>query len=176
MGHLVNDLLILASAETKGWKISRESVDMDTLLLDIYEKYEPLCLEKNFRPKLSLPEDALPVVSGDKERLGQILSILLDNAAAHSASAAGSVIEIKAVLSKHLLKISVIDHGTGIPDSKKGQVFERFYRADSSRKDKSHYGLGLSVAKELAHLHDGKLILTDTPGGGCTFTLQLPVS
>lgn len=176
MGHLVNDLLILASAETKGWKISRESVDMDTLLLDVYEKYEPLCLAKNFHLKLSLPDDALPSISGDKERLGQILSILLDNAAAYSAAPDGSVIEIQALALKRVLKIAVIDHGTGVPDSKKKQVFERFYRADSSRKDKSHYGLGLSVALELAHLHDGELLLTDTPGGGCTFTLQLPVS
>lgn len=175
MGRLVNDLLILASADTKGWQVSRESVDMDTLLLDISEQYEPLCRTKGLRLKLSLPEDALPQVMGDKERLGQIFSILLDNAVAYSASAEQPIIEIHALASRRCLRISITDHGAGIPDSQKPQIFDRFFRADSSRKDKTHYGLGLSVARELAHLHDGELLLSDTPGGGCTFTLQLPL-
>ena len=176
MGRLVNDLLILASADTKGWQISRESIDMDTLLLEVYEQYEPLCLSNGLQLKLSLPEDPLPPILGDKSRLGQIFSILLDNAVTYSGLGDGYVIKLQAVCSKRTLKISVIDHGQGIPDDKKGQVFDRFYRADSSRKDKTHYGLGLSVAKELAHLHDGDLLLTDTPGGGCTFTLCLPLN
>lgn len=172
MGRLVNDLLILASADTKGWQVSLEAVDMDTLLLEVYEQYEPLCLSEGLRLKLSLPEDSLPLIQGDKSRLSQILSILLDNAVAYS-SFQDPVIELQAVCSRKTLRICVIDHGRGIPDSEKAQVFDRFYRADSSRKDKTHYGLGLSVAKELAHLHDGELILADTPGGGCTFALLL---
>lgn len=180
MGALVDDMLVLASADTKGWNISKQPIDMDTLLLNVYEHFEVLCASRHIQLILSLPEEPLPGVCGDKERLEQILSILIDNAMFYSVhdhcppQTCPAAIELKARTAKHALSISVIDYGPGIPDEKKGRIFDRFYRADPSRKDKSHFGLGLSVAKELAHLHDGEVILTDTPGGGCTFTLKLP--
>lgn len=178
MGRLVNDMLVLASADAKGWQVSREHVDMDTLLLDTYEHYEQLCAARHISLNLNLPNESLPPVLGDRERLEQILSILIDNAVSYAVSAdTGSDkpprIELVAEISKHHLSVSVTDHGPGIPDDKKPHIFDRFYRTDHARKDKSHFGLGLSVAKELANLHDGSLILTDTPGGGCTFTLRL---
>ena len=177
MGRLVNDMLVLASADTKGWQVAREQVDMDTLLLDTYEHYEPLCTAKQIGLNLDLPDEPLPPVLGDKERLEQILSILIDNALSYAAQDSGketpTAIELRAEISKHHLSVSVADHGPGIADDKKAHIFDRFYRTDQARKDKSHFGLGLSVAKELANLHGGNLILTDTPGGGCTFTLKI---
>ena len=62
----------------------------------------------------------------------------------------------------------------GISDAQKTRIFERFYRADTSRKSKSHFGLGLSIASEIAALHHGHLYVEDTPGGGATFALELP--
>ena len=70
----------------------------------------------------------------------------------------------------------VADHGKGIPDEEKERIFERFYQSDKSRKEKEHFGLGLSIARELTELQKGKLTLTDTQGGGCTFTLTLPAA
>ncbi len=71
--------------------------------------------------------------------------------------------------------LSVVDHGPGIPDGEKQAVFRRFYRADPSRTDRRHFGLGLSIARELAGSLGAQLALTDTPGGGATFTLRLPL-
>ncbi len=71
------------------------------------------------------------------------------------------------------LYLSVIDNGPGIPDDQKDAVFERFHRLDTARRDKSHFGLGLCIAQEIASLHHGQLLLTDTPGGGATFTVIL---
>ena len=70
----------------------------------------------------------------------------------------------------------VADHGKGIPDEEKDRIFDRFYQSDKSRKEKEHFGLGLSIARELAELQKGSLTLTDTPGGGCTFLLLLPIA
>lgn len=177
MARLVNDMLVLASADTKGWQIAREQVDMDTLLLDVYEHYEPLCAAKHAALNLTLPDTPLPPVQGDRERLVQILSILIDNAVAYAipedCRCAPSSIELSAWESRHHLNVSVADHGPGIAEADRPRVFDRFFRGDHSRKDKSHFGLGLSVAKELAHLHGGNLALTDTPGGGCTFILNI---
>ena len=67
--------------------------------------------------------------------------------------------------------INITDHGPGIPDAEKARVFDRFYSADPSRTDKHNFGLGLSVAKELARLHHADLTVTDTPGGGAKFAV-----
>jgi len=65
----------------------------------------------------------------------------------------------------------VMDHGPGIAEKDKDKIFQRFYSGDSSRTDKNHYGLGLSIAVEIVKLHHGTMILKDTPGGGCTFEI-----
>ena len=69
--------------------------------------------------------------------------------------------------------INITDHGPGIPDAEKARVFDRFDSADPSRTDKHNFGLGLSVAKELARLHHADLTVTDTPGGGAKFAVTL---
>jgi signal transduction histidine kinase len=71
--------------------------------------------------------------------------------------------------------IKIIDEGIGIPDDKKPYIFDNFYRADPSRIDKNHYGLGLSIAKELITQQSGSIHVSDTPGGGTTFTIEVPM-
>lgn len=67
-----------------------------------------------------------------------------------------------------------MDHGPGVTDADKKRIFERFYRGQNAAEDPCHYGLGLAVAAELAHLHGGRLWVEDTPSGGATFCLELP--
>ena len=69
--------------------------------------------------------------------------------------------------------MEIEDNGIGISDDNKLHIFERFYRVDDSRKDKSHFGLGLSVAYELVRLHGGTIDIRDTSGGGSTFIVSL---
>lgn len=173
MSRLIQDLLLLASAKSSSFTLAKEPIDLDTLLLTTFERYEPLCAAKQLSLLLDLPEDSFPALLGDGERISHILSVLLDNALYYSP--AGSSISLKAFLQKQSLICEVIDHGSGIPDSQKEKVFDYFYRSDSSRKDKNHFGLGLSVAAELTRLCNGRLELSDTPGGGCTFCLLLPL-
>ena len=67
------------------------------------------------------------------------------------------------------------DHGKGIAKADRPFIFDRFYRADKSHTDKSHFGLGLSIAEELAKILSGRIGFKDTPGGGATFFLTLPI-
>lgn len=173
MSHLINDMLTIASCDAGNWSIAFETVDPNTLLIELYELYEPLCLERKTPFHLVLPDDMLPGIKGDRERLSQIVTILLHNALSYNTEAKAIVLEASVLKSSLLIK--VIDHGPGIPASEKELVFDRFFRSDKSRKDKQHFGLGLSIAKELAELHKGSLHVTDTLGGGSTFILKLPL-
>lgn len=174
MSRLIQDLLLLASSKSNSWSLLQEEVDMDTLLLNTYERYEELCKSKELLLKLELPKDSLPPIYSDGERIMNILSIFLDNGISYAPS--GTSLILQAYLQKHTLTCAVIDHGPGIPEEQKKHVFEYFYRSDVSRKEKNHFGLGLCVAAELARLLKGHLELKDTPGGGCTFLLKLPLN
>ena len=70
--------------------------------------------------------------------------------------------------------IQVKDQGCGIPRENQPYIFDRFYRADKTRSGKEHFGLGLSIAKELAILHGGTITVADNPGGGSCFSVTLP--
>lgn len=172
MTHLVNDMLTLASLDTKNWSAAFETLDPNTLVIELYERYEPLCLESGVPFHLTLPDEMIPAVIGDKERLFQILTILLDNALAYNIDR--KPITLEASVIKSWVCIQIIDHGPGIPDSEKELIFDRFFRSDKSRKDKQHFGLGLSIARELTSLHNGSLHVKDSVGGGCTFVLKVP--
>lgn len=86
MARLVDDMLLLASADARTWSLRWETVDMDTLLLELFEAFQPACREKGISLHLELPDQALPAVSGDSQRLRQLLLVLLDNAAAFTPS------------------------------------------------------------------------------------------
>lgn len=173
MSRLIDDLLLLASADAKSWQLHPEKTDMDTLLIDTYEAFLPLCRQKNLPLLLKLPPSPLPVISADSQRIRQILTILLDNALSYTP--AGRPICLLAFASQKSLTLQVIDQGQGIPDSLKPRIFDRFFRADPAHSDKSHFGLGLSIARELAILHRGTLTLSDNPKGGSVFSLTLPL-
>lgn len=169
MGRLVNDLLLLANADTAAWKLHLAPLELDTVLIEAVEKYEELAAAKGFDLELDLPAEMLPRIDGDGERLGQVFSILIDNALSYAEK--GGRISVRARAGQHDLTAEVVDHGKGIPEELRERVFERFFRADRSRTDKKHFGLGLSVARELVRLHGGTLCLLETEGGGCTFRI-----
>ena len=126
------------------------------MALRVYERFLRPAGEKGLRLELSLPEEALPRYQWDGSRIEQALSVLLDNALSYTP--AGGNIEL--ILERQpggRAKFTVRDSGPGVPDSEKEHIFERFYRADSARRDREHFGLGLCVAKEIATLHKGRL-------------------
>ena len=174
MGTLIQDLLVLAAADSRRWNLAKENLDADTLLLDVYETFEPLCRQKKTALHLELPDEELPRIFCDRNRVIQILTVLLDNALSYTQE--GGQIDLTVSSTSRYICYAVADHGKGIPDEEKPFIFDRFYQSSRARDQKEHFGLGLSIARELAKLHKGELAVQDTPGGGCTFLLTLPVS
>lgn len=172
MTRLISDMLMLASADARTWSLCKEQVDMDTLLIESYDIFCTCFNMNNYELNLDLPEEELHVIHGDRERIKQILTILMDNAMSYTPIS--GTISLRAYNQKHCVVIEVEDQGIGISDEDKKLVFERFYRGDKSRNDKKHFGLGLSIAKELVELHNGHITIKDALGGGAIFVLQLP--
>lgn len=173
MSRLVDDLLLLAGGDTGKWKLRLQKVDLDTLLIETVEQIQTMVKDKQKKVKihLELPEEMLGEICADKDRLSQVFTILLDNAIQYSPE--NETVTIKAQKEKMAIKIWIIDHGKGVAEKDKARIFDRFYRSDTSRTDKAHFGLGLSVAKELVEMHEGEIRLSDTVGGGATFEVML---
>lgn len=167
MGTLIQDLLVLAAADSRRWNLAKENLDADTLLLDVYETFEPLCRQKKTALHLELPDEELPRIFCDRNRVIQILTVLLDNALSYTRE--GGQIDLKVSSSSRYICYAVADHGKGIPDEEKPFIFDRFYQSSRARDQKEHFGLGLSIARELAKLHKGELTVQDTPGADVPF-------
>ena len=171
MSRLIKDMLLLASSDAEKWTIHTSEVNVDTLLISLYEAYEPRCMKKKIKLTLDRGEELFPVIMTDKGRLFQLLSIYLDNALHYSPE--GKEIQIRVDMSSKELTFWIVDHGIGVEEKAKPFIFDRFYCADQSHTDKSHFGLGLSIAKELARMLQGKIGMEDTPGGGASFFFTL---
>ena len=117
-----------------------------------------------------------PLVRADENRLRQVLNNLVGNALRYTPE--GSPIEIAVTPRpyKQTVRIEVIDHGEGIPESVRNKIFERFWRADTSRnRETGGSGLGLAIVASIVAAHDGTVSVHETPGGGATFRVELPL-
>ncbi|MCI9446124.1 MAG: HAMP domain-containing histidine kinase [Lachnospiraceae bacterium] len=171
MSRLINDMLTLSGADSSSLTLRKTAVELDTLLLSSYEKFESLARDKSISLGITLPEDSVPPCHCDKERMEQALSILLDNALSYTP--AGGRVCLSLSVSQENFLMRVADNGPGIPDAEKEAVFDRFYRCDKSHKDKNHFGLGLCIAREIVRMHKGNLWAEDAKGKGTAFVIML---
>lgn len=171
MSRLIDDLLLLANGDLGNLPAHLEPLAPDNLCIEVYDQFYLVARDQGHVLTLALPEEAVPTIRADEGRLRQLLAILLNNAIEHTPAETPIELVLRAEGKNSGVTISVVDHGLGIPDEAKPHLFDRFYRADASRTNKHNFGLGLSVAKELARLHGASLTATDTPGGGATFIL-----
>ncbi len=173
MARLVEDLLSLAGMDAGTWSIRRERVDLDTLLLETADDFYPIARRKGQTLALEVPDEPLPSVTGDPQRLRQILSVLLDNACSYTPE--GGTITLSGAAEGRWACLRTADTGPGIGPEHLPHIFDRFYRADAARTGKGHFGLGLSIARELARLHGGELSVERTGSGHRVFAPPAPV-
>jgi signal transduction histidine kinase len=172
MHSLVNDLLDLTRLEQGKTTLSMAEIDLRDVLTASVRAAKPLFDSKKQELTLRLPEVSFEV-KGDAQRIEQVLINLLSNA--HKYSPHGSVVEIRAVRSAGECLVTVRDNGPGIPPDEQEHIFERFYRSNLHRNDRTaSTGLGLPIARIIAEMHGGRLWCEASPGGGSLFTLSLP--
>ena len=175
MNSLIDDMLSLTHSGANRFPIEKKSVELDTLCINAYEAFEPLCHQKELTLSLTLPDTPLVRCTCDPDRIAQVLSILLHNAISYTPE--GGHIELALAYHRERkvsFEIAVTDTGVGISDEDKRHIFDRFYRAEKSRSTKGHFGLGLSIAYEIVTSHHGRISVQDNPAGGSVFTVRLP--
>lgn len=153
-------LLAIADAEAGASRIEREPVDLGGLARDVVELYEPVADEHGAKLSLNVEEPA--TVDGDRQLLFQLLANLIDNAIKYGAD--GGKVDIRLGRRDSQPEITVADHGPGIPETDRERVLERFVRLDESRSTPGT-GLGLTLVKAIAQLHNAKLELGDNAPG-----------
>ncbi len=173
MQGLISDMLCLANSQAGRFSLKKEEADLETLLLNLYEEYEPLAREKGLSLSIGLPEEGLPSLFCDPEKITQMMSVFLQNALCYTP--VGGSIGLGAARKGKFLSLYVTDTGCGIPDGEKTHIFERFYRAETARSQKEHFGLGLCIAQDIVKAHLGRIKVTDNVPGGTVFTVELPL-
>jgi signal transduction histidine kinase len=152
-----------------GPKGSFEKVSLEEVLVESYEKVQSLAEKESIKFENDFQN---LYINGDKEALVELFVVLLDNAIKYSPKRSKVFIDI--AKDKHMAKVKIKDKGIGIKASDLPHIFDRFYRADSSRckEQVQGYGLGLSLAKQIVELHNGKITATSRPGKGSEFVVS----
>jgi signal transduction histidine kinase len=160
------DLLDLSRLDSGSVQLHPESVDLAELTRSIAGEFHPRLADHRTELRLEVPEEG-PNARCDRERVAQIVRILLDNALRHTPE--GTDVTVSATRYNGAAELMVADEGPGLPAGARAKVFERFYTGDAARGA----GLGLAIARELAERMDGRLVLTTEPGN-TAFKLELP--
>lgn len=170
MQSLSNYLLDLNRYQNNQVKVTLDRIDFKTAVEDAIQKVIPIV--KKHEISLDIHLTSL-LVKGNAIALSQLTIILLDNAIKYSHSKSEIIISLKK--NGHRAVLSVIDHGIGIKATEIPYIFNRFYRADSSRSKENidGYGLGLSIAKSIVELHNGSIWVESLFGQGSNFQVSL---
>ncbi|WP_261841196.1 ATP-binding protein [Aliamphritea ceti] len=173
MERLINQLLELARLNPQNAEgMQTEAVALPAVAGDVIAELYPQVLNRNMDVELQhTASDVELSIQGQPVLLGILLRNLIENAIRYSNE--GDKIQIELLTFGDQVQVRVIDHGPGLSDEQKAQVFERFYRAGN--KHLPGAGLGMTIVKTIVELHQGNYELCDTPEGGLTVQITLPV-
>ena len=169
MGRLIGDLLSLARAES-GARLEFAPVELDAVLVESVRR------ERQAAPHVRMTVESVEpaVVEGDRDRLRELIGILLDNAARYTP--AGGKVAAALEVRNGVAIIRVTDTGIGLDETDRERLFERLYRGSRAREMReSGTGLGLAIAHWIVESHAGTIELVSRDGGGTVATVELPV-
>ncbi len=185
LSRLVNNVLDFSRLEQGRKKFARERFDLVPELSRLLDTHAVRVGEAGLRLTRELPADALEITS-DRDAIGQIVLNLLDNACKYAADGAELHVGLtspareeggaSARVPGHV-RLTVADRGPGVSAEHRERIFDKFHRVDETlTAEKAGAGLGLSIARQLARGLGGDLRYEDRPGGGASFTLEIPLS
>ena len=170
--RLVNDLLLLSRADESRENLHIEAIGLDELIRELWEAFNLVAGQKNIQFTFDASEQVL--IEGDRIKLQQVFSNLIDNAVKYTPS--GGKIDLIIKPETDRVKIILNDTGIGIPAEDLSRIFDRFYRVDRSRSRQSGgTGLGLSICRWIIKAHHGTITAESQVRQGSSFTVILPL-
>jgi signal transduction histidine kinase len=170
LAALIGDVLDTSRIEAGTFSYSFTDVDLTRLVEDAVATASVGQDEVRVRATVA---GRIPRIRGDRERLRQVVTNLIDNAVKYSP--AGDEVDVNVQPDRSFVRITVADRGPGIPYDQQRLIFEKFGRADAPGSSKPGTGLGLFIARSIAEAHGGTVDVHSRPDEGATFTLTLPV-
>ncbi|MFE9081854.1 sensor histidine kinase [Bacillus mobilis] len=170
LSKLVANLLLLARSDSNQIEMDKKIFEMDTLLEEIVDPYKELASYQEKEMLLKV-EHGISFM-GDRERIHQMMVILLDNAMKYTNE--GGHIQIDCTQTNSSIRIRVKDDGIGVKDEDIPKLFNRFYQGDKARSASEGAGLGLSIANWIVEKHYGKISVESQWGEGTCFEVILP--
>jgi PAS domain S-box-containing protein len=168
--RLIDELLDVSKIQAGRLDYDEEPVDLAALLQETVEILQPTTLTHT----LIVGETTQAMVMGDKDRLGQVLTNLMNNAIKYSPQA--NQVDLAITTSNKTVTLRIRDYGVGIPKAHQRHIFERFYRGrDSQNKAFPGLGMGLYIAHEIVKRHGGEITVESEEGKGSTFVVSLPL-
>lgn len=171
MTRIIEDLLLLSKADKDEIRMSIETIDVRDLIMNVYTDMRLFAHQKDVRLVAETLTDTK--LRGDELKLLRMLRNIVDNGIKYTQ--AGGTVEISSELNDGMVTILVRDTGVGIDREDLKYVFDRFYRADRSRKRESGSGLGLSISKWIAEAHSGTIDVESQISSGSLFSIRLPL-
>jgi heavy metal sensor kinase len=170
LNQMINDLISLSKFDTTQVELKMAPLRLDLLVNDLCNLFQVLAEQKNIALETGTMEEV--TVIGDKVRLQQLFTNLIDNAIKYTSK---GLIRVTVEENKDSAVVRIKDTGVGIPKEEQEKIFKRFYRIDKSRsKETGGVGLGLSIAEWIAHAHRGRIDVESEPDRGSTFAVYLP--
>ena len=174
LDRTVAEILSASQIEAGSFELKRDDVHMDVLLQQLKADHEAQAKEKRIAYEFALPPK-LPILQADRDKISLALHNLVGNALKYTLD--GGRIVVSAQVENKRLSIAVTDTGIGIGPEEIEKVFEKFYRSKNPlAANVKGSGLGLPIAREVARLHGGDVVVESELGKGSTFTLMLPVT
>jgi signal transduction histidine kinase len=167
--RLVMDLLDVSKIEAGKMKLKREAIEIGPLVDEIVANNNMEIEKKKLMVKKDIPQD-IGLVTGDKDRLTQVVINLLSNAVKYTPE--GGSVDIKLRGTREELRFEISDTGPGITKKDCHKLFDKFERLTAERQEGT--GLGLSIAKDIIELHKGKIWVESEAGKGTRFIFTLP--
>ena len=170
---IVDTLLSVARLEAGDLHVELVPTDLRDVVSEVVTSVQQGAEVNGHRFVLHLPDEPL-AASADREKLGQILMNLLDNAVKFSPN--GGTVTVEAHRRAGRVEVRVVDEGQGIPEDERERIFSKFHRGDGAPRSQSGAGLGLFIARGLVRAMGGRIWVDSAEGGGSSFAFELPLA